>query len=245
MKNIYLILTCCLFLSACSLLPNTSGPQYQSVTPDVQGALWAKKWWQKRHQEKLIEKEQMEKVDLVFLGDSITHAWENKGKAVWADYYQSRNALNLGFSGDRTEQVLWRLQHGAVDNISPKLVVLMIGTNNTGHRDDPAQQTAAGIKAIIDELATRLPTSKVLLLAIFPRGKDKTDPKRQLNTQINELIAKYDSDQQVRFLNINDIFLDDNGVLSPSVMKDYLHPNPEQYLFWAKAIEPSIANLMQ
>ena len=90
-----------------------------SVKAGVQTAKWAVKWWLPRHQEKLAIKEKMEKVDLVFLGDSITHAWDHIGKKFWQKYYGKRNALNIGFSGDRTEHVLWRLNNGAVDGIDP------------------------------------------------------------------------------------------------------------------------------
>ena len=91
----------------------------------------------------------MKKVDLLMIGDSITHAWEDKGLETWNQYYADRNALNLGFSGDRTEHVIWRFQNGAIDDISPKLAVIMIGTNNTGHRKENPRHTALGIKRII------------------------------------------------------------------------------------------------
>ena len=129
----------------------------KAVTPEVQTAAWAVKWWQPRHDQKIADLKKMEKVDLLMVGDSITHGWEGRGKKVWDDFYAKRNAFNIGFSGDRTENVLWRLQHDAVKGIAPKLAVIMIGTNNTGHRQDPAEETAAGIKAIIVELQKQLP----------------------------------------------------------------------------------------
>lgn len=85
-------------------------------------------WWMPRHQA-VLDRVSQGNVDLLMIGDSITHGWENSGKAVWDQYYAPRNAANLGFGGDRTEHVLWRLQNGEVDNIDPKLAVLMIGTN--------------------------------------------------------------------------------------------------------------------
>ena len=115
---------------------------------------------------------------MVFLGDSITHAWDNKGKKVWALYYAKRNALNLGFSVDRTEHVLLRLNNSAVDNINPELLVMMIGTNNTGRRQDKPEYTALGIKSIIANLQKRQPEAKILLLAIFPRGAKPEDKLR-------------------------------------------------------------------
>lgn len=217
-----------------------------SVKPEVHTADWAVKWWLPRHKQKLLEKSQMEKVDLVFLGDSITHAWEyeNVGLSVWQKRYEPLHALNLGFSGDRTEHVLWRLENGAVDNISPKLLVLMIGTNNTGHRQDKPADTALGIKTIIDALKSKLPSTKILLLGIFPRGATADDPLRMINDEVNKLMSTFDDGEHIQYLNINHVFLDEQKQLSTTVMGDLLHPNKEQYLVWADAIEPYITPLL-
>ncbi len=215
-----------------------------SISPAPQTAEWSIKWWMPRHEEKLALKDKMSKVDLVFLGDSITHAFDKKGKEVWKNYYAKRNALNIGFSGDRTENVLWRLNHGAVDGIDPKALVLMIGTNNTGHRQDKPEDIAEGIKAILNTLEKRLPDTKVLLLAIFPRSVTKDDPLRKINDATNNIIKNYHDGKRVHYLDINHLFLDENGVLSKQIMKDLLHPNKEQYKVWAEAIEPSIKQLM-
>jgi beta-glucosidase len=235
-------------LSCLILLASVNGYSQElplSVKPEIQMAQWSKTWWMPRHEEKFFLKEQMKSVDLVFLGDSITHAFDNTGLKVWQEYYQPRNALNLGFSGDRTENVLWRLQHGAVDDINPKLLVLMIGTNNTGHRQDEPEDIALGIKAILDELEVRLPSTKVLLLAIFPRGATSSDPLRVINDKTNNIIKHYDDGERIHYLDINNIFLDENGVLSKAVMKDLLHPNQDQYKQWAQAMEPEIKELMK
>ena len=215
-----------------------------SVKPVVQDAKWAQKWWMPRHKEKLALKEKMGKVDLVFLGDSITHAWDNKGQKVWQQYYAKRNALNIGFSGDRTEHVLWRLNHGAVDGINPKLLVLMIGTNNTGHRMDKAEDTALGIETILETLEDKLPDTKVLLLAVFPRGEKADHKMRVRNTEINNIIKNFADNKRVFWFNINDKFLEKDGTLSKTVMKDLLHPNQDQYKVWAEAIEPQVKKLM-
>lgn len=219
-------------------------PKCKATTPEVQTAKWAVPWWMPRHEQKLAERKKMGEVDLLWIGDSITHGFENGGKQVWEKYYAPRHSLNLGFSGDRTEQVLWRLQHGEVDGISPKLAVMMIGTNNTGHRQDPAEETAAGIRAILDELHARLPKTKVLLLAVFPRGEKPDDKLRKLNDEINKLIAKFGDGKQVCYLDIGDKFLEADGTLPKSIMPDRLHPNGKGYEIWAEAIEPSIKELM-
>ncbi len=218
--------------------------QIPALKPEVQTAKWAQSWWMPRHNEKLKAIKEMKQVDLLMIGDSITHGWETKGRKVWDKYYGKRNALNIGFSGDRTEHVIWRQQHGEIDGISPKLAVIMIGTNNAGHRQDPAQETAAGIKAIIEQLRTRLPKTKILLLAILPRGEKPDNRLRKLNDATNEIIAKYADDKYVFFLDINDKFLDDDGRLSKSIMPDLLHPNETGYGIWAEAMEPMIEKLM-
>lgn len=225
--------------------PTFECPDYRrlSVTPETLNKFWALEWWMPRHEEKVARVKQGN-VDLLFIGDSITHGWEEKGKAVWEEYYGDLNAVNLGFSGDRTENVLWRLRQGEVDGISPKAAVLMIGTNNTGHRREDARFTAAGIKAILDELRERLPRTKILLLAIFPRSGQPEDPMRQLNEEVNALIADYADGENIHFLNINDVFLDDRGVLSEDVMPDLLHPGEKGYRLWAEAMAPRLKALM-
>jgi lysophospholipase L1-like esterase len=215
-----------------------------STTPEVQTAEWAVAWWLPRHEQKLVELAERGEVDLVMIGDSITHGWETTGAPVWDEYYADRRAFNLGFGGDRTEQVLWRLAHGAVDGISPRLVVLMIGTNNTGHRRDPPAETAAGIAAILDELERRLPATRVLLLAVFPRGADPEDELRRLNEAVNERIARFADGERVFFLDLGDTFLEPDGTLSQEVMPDLLHPSEEGYRRWAQAMEPTLERLL-
>jgi beta-glucosidase len=201
-------------------------------------------WWLPRHEEKLAEKNAMERVDLVFLGDSITQAWEKEGADVWQAFYQPRHALNLGFNGDKTENVLWRLAHGEIDNIQPKLLVLLVGTNNAGHRMDKAEDTALGIKQILSVLAEKLPQTKILLLAIFPRSAKPIQKLRLLNEEVNQLIRTYADDERVFFHDINHVFLDEKGRLTSNIMSDFLHPNASQYQIFAEAIEPYIVELM-
>ena len=219
----------------------------KSVKAEVQTARWAVGWWKKRHDEKIAARKAMNnKVDLLWVGDSITHGWDNRGKVgeVWDKYYAKRSALNIGFSGDRTEHVLWRVRNGAVDDISPKLAIVMIGTNNAGHRREASKDTALGIKAILGEMRTRLPKTKVLLLAIFPRGKDDNDALRKLNMATNEIIKDCADGKSVFYLSINDKFLEKDRTLSKSVMPDLLHPNAKGYEIWAEAIEPKVKELM-
>ena len=202
-------------------------------------------WWLPRHEEKLERKSKMEKVDIVLLGDSITHNWEKKGKSVFKKRFKDLQVLNLGFSSDRTEHVLWRLRNGEVDGISPKVVMLMIGTNNTGHREETPEDTALGIQEIIKELRARLPETKILLQAIFPRDKSPEGEKRKQNDAINLIIKDFADDQNVYYTDISDVFLDDTGHLPKSIMPDSLHPNSKGYELWADAVLPQVKKLMQ
>lgn len=182
--------------------------------------------------------------EIVFLGDSITRGWKIPGaKEMYAEYF-GENALNLGFSGDATENLLWRIQNGQVDGINPKLVIILIGTNNTGLRKDPANETAMGIRAILDTVQNKLPETKILLLAIYPRGESPSDPMRKTNDEINKIIQNYADEKRVYWLDINPIFLDSNGRISKEIMNDFLHPNPETYKIIAEALNPTVKELI-
>ncbi len=198
-------------------------------------------WWQQRQAEKNARIKQGH-VDLLFIGDSITHSWENGGKQVWDKYYAKRNAVNLGFGGDRVEHVLWRLEHGNLDGIAPKLAVLMIGTNNAA---SPPGKIAQGIELDVAKIREKLPRTKILVLAIFPRGKNGQDRLRQSTQKTNELISKaWAGDDMVTYLDIGRKFLEPDGTLSKDIMPDYLHPNAKGYEIWAEAIEPTVKKLM-
>jgi len=203
-------------------------------------------WWMSRHEAKLKElAEAKGDIDLVFIGDSITHGWENSGKEIWAERYAPRKAFNIGYSGDRTEHVLWRLDQGELDGIKPKLAVMMIGTNNIGHGSSTPEQTVIGVKKILDVLGEKQPQMKVLLLAVFPRGANKADRLRQAVDKINEGLPALADGERVHFLDIGPKFLADDGETLPrEIMPDLLHPRAEGYKIWADAIEPSVKKLM-
>ena len=201
-------------------------------------------WHLQRHQ-KMNERVKQGNVDLLMIGDSITQAWEAAGKEVWQRYYGRRNAVNLGISGDRTQHVLWRLSNGNLDGISPKLAVVMIGTNNAG--DNTSEEIAEGIQAIVTMLRTRLPKMKVLVLGIFPRGEADDDARRQVTMKTNEIIARWveqTNNAQLVYLDIGDAFLDNDRSLSRQVMPDLLHLSPAAYSTWAEAMEPTVARLL-
>jgi lysophospholipase L1-like esterase len=202
---------------------------------------WHKKAWLQRH-EAMNERVKKGNVDLLMIGDSITHWWDTTGKSVWDEHYGKRNAVNLAISGDRTEHVLWRLENGNLDGISPKLAVLMIGTNN--HMSSPPHYTADDIRLIVQLLRRKLPSTKVLVLGIFPRGGGDEDQARQINMKVNNFICDFpDEFKRVYYLNINGTFL--NGrKLRHELFPDGTHPNEKGYAAWAKAMESTIAKLM-
>ena len=197
-------------------------------------------WWMDRHNA-MNEQVKQGNVDLLMIGDSITHMWELSGKEVWAQYYAKRNALNLGISGDTTQHVLWRLDNGNIEGIAPKLAVIMIGTNNCGA--NTPEEIAEGIVAIVDKLRAKLPEMKILLLAIFPRS-EKPDENRTTLAKANELASKAADNKHVFYLDLADAFLDDDGTLPKDIMPDFLHPNEKGYQIWADAMEPKIKELL-
>lgn len=201
-------------------------------------------WWRTRHEAKVKEAEKGG-YDLVFIGDSITQGWEGSGKKVWKKYYAHRSALNLGYSADRTEHVLWRLQNGELENVDPKLFVVMIGTNNTGQRQDAPEDTAEGVRLILDLLRKRNPAAKVLLLAVFPCDEQADGWRRKTNDEVNKLIKPMAAGMGVGWLDLSEVFLDENGVLPKSVMPDRLHPKRKGYGMWAAAMEPTIKELLK
>jgi lysophospholipase L1-like esterase len=249
-------------LPACSQLDNvTTTVTYDRVsiptwrTPPADGSdkliaarpepRWHKAPWLERHLA-FNERVKKGKVDLLMIGDSITHWWDKEGeqggKEIWDRYYQKRNAVNLAISGDRTEHVLWRLENGNIDGISPKLAVLMIGTNN--HSSSPPEVTAQDIRLIVGKLRRKLPETKVLVLAIFPRGGNDDDTARQKNMKVNKLIAGIgDGDEMVHYRDVGDAFLDGRRMRG-DLIPDGAHPNQKGYAAWAEAMEPHIAELL-
>lgn len=201
----------------------------------------ATKWWTDRHAN-MNKRVAQGNVDMLLIGDSITHSWEDGGKNVWQEYYAPRNAVNLGIGGDRTQHVLWRLANGNIEGISPKLAMLMIGTNNSGVNSP--EEIADGVRMIVEKLRTKLPKTKVLILAIFPRGPNIADARRQVNMEANKIIAKLADGRMIQYLDIGDKFLTADGTLSTKVMPDLLHLTPDSYKTWAEAVEPTVEKVM-
>jgi len=208
--------------------------------------------WVKRH-EGFVEIAKKGGVDVLFLGDSITDNWRKpeQGLSVWEKRFAPLHAANFGISGDRTQHVLWRMQNGELTGIKPRVVVLMIGTNNTGFERDnltprnTTDEVVTGITAIIQGLRTQLPEAKILLLAIFPRAEKPTNAVRLQIGDINSALARLHDGKRVFFLNIGPRFLEADGTMSKEVMPDFLHPSTKGYEIWAEAIKEPLAELLK
>jgi lysophospholipase L1-like esterase len=205
--------------------------------------------WVRRH-DGFVAEAKKGGIDILFMGDSITDFWRNRGSNVWNQYYAPQHAANFGISGDRTEHVLWRMNNGELDGIKPKVVVLMIGTNNTGKERNSNRirnttpQVIEGVTAVVNDIRAKLPESKILLLAIFPRGDGGPEQQAQIN-EINPVIAKLADGKMVTFLDIGAKFLNADGKLPTTVMPDLLHPNEHGYQIWADAMNPTLAEMMK
>jgi lysophospholipase L1-like esterase len=194
----------------------------------------------KRHEGFLEDvKKKDGKIDVVFLGDSITDGWRGAGK-IWDAEFGKFNPLNLGIGGDRTQHVLWRIQHDELSGYKPKAFVIMIGTNNMG--SNTPEEIAGGNKAILDEIKKQHPDAKVLLLAIFPRSPKATDAVRDKIKKTNELLEKM-AGGNVKYKDIGAGFLTDDGTLTKEIMPDYLHLSQKGYQIWADSIKKELEEM--
>lgn len=196
-------------------------------------------------------------IGLLFVGDSITAGWANAGRThIWDAYYGKYQPANFGIGGDQTQHVIWRIENGELDGISPKVTVLMLGTNNSA--GNSAAEIAAADKKIVALIRTKIPGTKVLLLAIFPRGarKDATGKiteaaiadaakRTAVIDAVNAELAKLDDGQNVRFLDIGASFLGQDGKIPFAIMPDQLHPNAAGYQLWADAMKPLLTAMLK
>lgn len=223
-------------------------PAPTSLLPVTQNRDFKNYDWATRHRA-ILALNQQHPPDLVLLGDSITHFWGGqpsdaraRGPLSFEKFFGQWRTVNLGYGWDRTENVLWRLRNGELDGISPRVVMVMIGTNNMGL--NTAEEIAAGITAICDEIHLRLPKAHILLNAIFPRGA-KPDAMRDKITATNRLIAPLDGTRNITFIDPGHVFLEPDGTIAPAIMNDFLHPTEAGYERWGAAIAPVLNKLMR
>jgi lysophospholipase L1-like esterase len=200
--------------------------------------------WKSQKQEINADIKKMDgRIDLAFIGDSITRRWRGKGnKEVWDKYWGSYRAVNMGIGGDATQNVLWRLKNGQLDGYQARVFVVMIGTNNCWGKKTEPSEVAAGIKAILDLIHSKQPKARILLLSILPTG-DKPNPGREPRAAINTLISKFQS-SSVHYMDISAKFLEPDGTISKDVMPDSLHLAPKGYEIWSEAIKDKVKALL-
>ena len=207
--------------------------------------------WEERHADVLRVKQALDP-EVVLIGDSITHFWGGEPKArqangpkAWAAAFGNLRVLNLGFGWDRTQNVLWRLDHGELDGLKPRVVVIHIGTNNTSQTAHARQNTAAeiaeGVKAVCDRVHAKVPGAKIILMAIFPREERPDHPRRKLIAETNALLARVAGDEKAEFLDIGPKLLGADGVLSREMMPDFCHPSEKGYRIWGEALRPFVS----
>jgi len=183
------------------------------------------------------------KCDVIFIGDSITQGWEGNGKNVWQKYYGKRKCLNFGVGGDRTQHVLWRFEQGQLDDIRPKVAVLMIGTNNSNKDDNSEADILEGVQLIVSQIRDRLPQTKIIVVGIFPRGQTFS-PQRGKILQVNQALAKLADGKMIHYIDFGSQLIESDGSISKAVMPDFLHLSERGYEIWAASLAPKLKKLL-
>lgn len=207
-------------------------------------------WW-KRHAEVLRIKDSINP-EVVLIGNSITHFWGGEpkvghanGPKTWASLFGAYRVLNLGFGWDRTQNVLWRLDHGELDGLHPRIVVINIGTNNTSQtqnaRINTAPEIVEGIKAICTRVRSKAPEAKIILMAVFPREQSPTHPRRILIYEINQLLSAFANEQKITYVDLTAKMVSPDGTISKEIMSDFCHPTEKGYQIWADQIRDLLA----
>jgi len=206
-------------------------------------------WWKDRHEgvlDSLVTNPQ-----LILIGNSILHSLDNKDrKDVWEKHFNKYNTLNMGFSGDRTENVIWRLQNGELENINPKVAIVLIGTNNTDGNNYPTinypNELDEATWKICEIIREKLHETEIILLGIFPFGRNIPNFRNTINQKTNELISKFHSkDEHIHYMDIGDIYLNSDGKIFKNVMPDFLHPNAKGHMLMFNKLNDEITKLMR
>jgi len=182
------------------------------------------------------------RAQVLFIGDSIVEGWDER---VWNEFFAPYHPLRLGVGGDQTENVLHRIEQGELKHVAPKVVVLLIGTNNLGNAGDTPESTACGVAAVVGAVRTRLPAARILLLGALPREQAPDAELRRAILALNRAIAPLGSDPLVHFLDLGGALLAADGTISTAIMADYLHPTGEGYRRMALAMAPVLKSLAE
>lgn len=255
----FIVLSFFIFTAGCSV-NNTSNSEhsktinqaattYRSTTAEprtIEHSWMSVAQWYKMHRNH-IDIAQDKNPDLLFIGDSITEswAWGDGRDDVYKRYFSQYNAANFAIGGDMTQNLLWRLQHGLKGNISPKVAVLMIGTNNFLHQHQTPEEIAAGVKVVVEQLQRNYPNIKILTLGILPIHKADQNNSRQYVSQANTLIAQLADNQSVFFLNFGDKFLNKKNNIPKELMDDYIHPTAKGLEIVAKNVSPVLKSWLK
>jgi lysophospholipase L1-like esterase len=181
-------------------------------------------------------------VELLFLGDSITEGWP---EPTWEKHFSRYKPANFGIGGDRTENLLWRLQNGASGQLDPRVVVLMIGVNNYGFENDSAETVFLGVKTIIEQVKSSFGRAQIVLLGVLPYGELAGTEGRRVVTETNALLAGLNKEPRVSFHDIGAAFEQPDGSISADVMADFLHPTEAGYDIFAEQLDPILSDLLQ
>lgn len=217
-------------------------------------------WWE-RHKDVLKVKDSLDP-EIVLIGNSIIHFWGGdfpplknadgtsrvaNGSHSWETTFKDHRVLNLGFGWDRTQNVLWRLNNGELDGLSPKLVIIHIGTNNTSETKNARKNTATeileGIVAIYNSVRSKTPNAKIVLMEIMPREELPNNSRRLLINETNQLLKQYTKDNDITLLDISTKMLNSDGILTKAYTLDFCHPNEAGYQIWGEALEPFIKGI--
>ncbi|MGL6159822.1 GDSL-type esterase/lipase family protein [Microbulbifer sp.] len=199
-------------------------------------------WYQKHSDDVRVAEQGRARV--IFLGDSITDMWDH-AQSVWDREFAPFRAANFGIGGDLTQNLLWRLDHGAIDKLNPDVVVILIGVNNFLHNDASARDTFAGVQAVVGRALQGYPKAHIVLHGIFPYGEMPDTPERARVDATNQLIETLADNPRVDYYDFGPVFLQDDGRISKSIMADYLHPTERGYELWAEQLSPVLSRLLK
>jgi lysophospholipase L1-like esterase len=224
-----------------ALAPASTPPKETTPAPRFYKPAWGPRT-------QLLAERAAQGADIAFVGDSITEYWETIGKDAWATHFASRwKCVNLGVAGDHTENVLWRLTKGgnlgtAANRLTPKVFVVLIGTNNASRPEATPEQVFAGVKAVVETLEKASPTSKIILTAIFPRANTESTKPEEVALATNPLLKAYAAEKGLVWFDINAKLAPD-GTVTKDIFGDLIHPSAKGYEIWASELEPVLAQI--